>query len=711
VKGKSLKKLMRGEKGMALMIVLIIMLFGSLTITPVLTHISSELKIGQEVFEEKMDILYAADSGVEDALWQMENDQLNSDLFGGDDPEYDEYAYYSEQHTSYEWDYVLPSSINDSSVAVTFQNVWMPKDLTALDAAEARSIIEEGKLIIVGSTSGIEETEYQIKIAFYWANETERDSLRVQKIGVWLPVGFHYDDSCNLSGDCDPTSVDVEPYKSGEVVVWNFAYQPQLSVFPGGTSYPMVKTITFHFSGPEGQKPQAALSWIDTTGVGGIDYTWDADVQIYAVTSTATDSEGTQLTIDAYAATIEMRRLGAAVAGDYAAVGNTLLSHKYSSATKRDWLLRESEDTVTVADIPATATVQAAYLYWSGWIDYHFTEEYTDPWGHTYWGWGEIEELEYPEDPTQENLIALIEEAKVNRVSFGVAGAMEEFTTDQWQVAPITGVTIYEGTWFYGCFYDATDKVRQLIEDEDVGSNGSGTYIVKHADSIINVHRTGEGSDTYWFDLCDAESTTGDKTGYPLATPAHKLPYPPGERRYQDRFMAAYAGWSLVIIYSSPETKGHQLYVYDIATPGFVFTLGWHSDPDFDGDGEKGGIISGFIAPDAIVEEEYAAHLTCFVGEGDEGGSYTGDTLIVEGYSLSNSQSPEDDVWNSKSPGLAVPGVDIDTFIVAYPIIEPGKTSAEVHLPTDDDGFMLVYIILSFRSKVASGGTLSYLVR
>lgn len=704
MRGKSPKKLVRGEKGMALMLVLIIMLFGSLTIAPVLTHISSELKIGQEVFEEKMDILYAADSGVEDALWQMENDKL-AGLFAGYDP-YD--------YTTIYPPYTLPNQINGSEVKVSFQNVWIPRDIGPPGAAQARSIIEEGKLIIVGHTSGTEETEYQIQIAFYWANETERDSLRVNEIGIWLPSGFHYDDDCNLSGGCAPTSMDIVPYKSGEAVVWNFASQPQLSVFPGGTSYPMVKTITFHFSGPADQQPGAAVSWIDTTGVSGVEYTWDADVKVYAVTSTATDSGGRELAVDAYAATIELRRLGAAVSGDYSAVGNTLLSHKYGSNSYRDWLLRESEDTITVDDIPATATVQAAYLYWSGWIDYHYAEQYTSPYGGTRWRWGEIEELEYPDNPTQAELIALIDAAKVNRVSFGVAGAMTPVTTDQWQVATIPGETAYEGTWFYGCFYDATDEVRQLIEDEDVGSNGSGTYIVKHADSIINVRRAGTGSDTYYFDLCDAENPTGDKTGYPLATPAHKLPNAGPWSDYPDRFMAAYAGWSLVIIYSSPETKGHQLYVYDIATPGFVFTLGWHSDPDFDGDGEKGGIISGFIAPDAIVEEEYAARLTCFVGEGDEEneyGNYDEDYIRVEGASLSNSESPANDVWNSNSPGLAVPGVDIDTFTVAYPIIEPGQTWARVNLPTEDDGFMLVYIILSFRSKVASGGTLSYLVR
>jgi len=34
-----------------------------------------------------------------------------------------------------------------------------------------------------------------------------------------------------------------------------------------------------------------------------------------------------------------------------------------------------------------------------------------------------------------------------------------------------------------------------------------------------------------------------------------------------------------------------------------------------------------------------------------------------------------------------------------------------VDLPTEDDGFNLVYIILSFRSEIITGGTINYLIR
>jgi hypothetical protein len=54
----------------------------------------------------------------------------------------------------------------------------------------------------------------------------------------------------------------------------------------------------------------------------------------------------------------------------------------------------------------------------------------------------------------------------------------------------------------------------------------------------------------------------------------------------------AYACWSLVIIYTSPQTLGHQLYLYDKFTYSDM-----DKNVDFDGDGQPGGNITGFIVP------------------------------------------------------------------------------------------------------------------
>jgi len=678
---KMLTHLRKNESGQgALAIVIILLMLGAIILTPLLVFMSTGLKAGG-VYESKLQEFYAADAGVEDGLWRIKNDQLSG---------YDEYTY----STSYIYD--LPGEINNENVHVNITNVWIPKDITAPNNDTAKQIIEgtpgnPPKLIITGGLSGTSATAYQIKIIYNYGSEGP-NALRVEKIGIWLPPGFHYAGNCSLASDSDTAPYAVpatpQPYNSGEVVVWSFSSLALYKFPPTTSGSPMVKSFTFTFTGPYQQAPGAALSWIDTTGVGDIDYTWDADSKPYRIESTAGST-----TAEAYTIKNELRKLGAAISGEYFATGNSLIG--YSSTDKwRDRLYKESKATIGTDEdgingIPSDATVEAAFLYWTGWIDYHYYSG----------GWKEIQSLKYPANPTAENLTKLVNHtAKVDRVSFGIPGNMTDVTADKWQVEPPQGDTL-EWTWSYCCFKDVTSLVKQWIEHKDVASNAAGEYTLGHANAVINQHRP----ESYYFNFYGG----GGGTAYPLGVPA----WTTSVLRYQ----FCHAGWSLIIIYSSPETKGHQLYLYDIGNPSFHLTFAWGpggiSNPDFDGDGNPGGHISGFLTPEPIGGEDIAAKLTVFVGEGDN--FIEGDQLKVKGYAMSNAVSPSDNVWNSKSPGLAVPGVDIDTFYIEWNdgIIEPGDTSAQVDLPTQSDGFNLVYIILSFRSEITTGGTISYLIR
>jgi len=144
----------------------------------------------------------------------------------------------------------------------------------------------------------------------------------------------------------------------------------------------------------------------------------------------------------------------------------------------------------------------------------------------------------------------------------------------------------------------------------------------------------------------------------------------------------SYTGWSMIIIYASPSEEVHQFFLYD----HFLYATG-DSSHTFD--------IAGFEAP-----EEAEAALTCFVGEGDE--HYIYDYIEFNDNYLSGGVNPENNVWNGKSSGLGgepIDGVDIDTFDVSSPIINPGDTSAAVRLTTGTDHWNLVYNILGFRSE------------
>jgi len=705
----------KNESGQgALAIVLILLMLGAIIITPLLVFMDTGLKAGQ-VYESKMQEFYAADAGVEDGLWQIKYDHLDEKFSS---PDYEPYDY----DTNYS--YSLVDEVNNENVTVNITNVWIPWSpwgVSAPNPDDAKDIIESGTLIVTGEFITLDgETGYQITISYYYqADDPDGTNLNVDEIGVWLYGGFDY--IADGLGSLDNYTFSKVSHCGGKAIVWDVDSAFKL---PGDTDYPLIRTFDFQFTGPADQNPQA-VSWITTSGVVAVPLSWDADSKPYRIESTA---GGT--TAEAYVIKNELRKLGAAISGDYVAIGNSLMmpdpnNNPYDP--NQDWrsrLLKESSATITtVTDIPAGATIEGAYLHWSGWIDhfywyrqYHSWRWSADPnnWGVTQDNWTG---LVYPTNPTPDNLKQMVEtNAKVNTVNFGGGGVMQDITATQWQVWPKTNDA--PACWYYTCFYDATDLVKQLIADGDIEPNGSGTYTLGHASSVVNQVRTGDDSDshTYRFDFDDSSS---DYTGYPLGTPAHKLPR---EWGYHGRYHASYAGWSLIIIYSSPETQGHQLYLYDIKNPGFTFKESYpegasESNPDFDGDGSPGGKISGFLVPDPVDSEVNAAKITCFVGEGDDG--KTGDSFKVTGPSGTSASLPDgtgaalNDVWNSRSVGVTASGIDIDTFYVTWSshILEQGDTWAQVDIPTVGDGFTLVYIILSFRSDITTGGTVSYLIR
>ena len=66
------KRLARDEKGAALVLVLILLLISGLIIGPLLSYMGTGLITG-EVYETRTDELYAADAGVEDAIWKIQH--------------------------------------------------------------------------------------------------------------------------------------------------------------------------------------------------------------------------------------------------------------------------------------------------------------------------------------------------------------------------------------------------------------------------------------------------------------------------------------------------------------------------------------------------------------------------------------------------------------------------------------------------------------
>ena len=753
-------KLNKNEKGQTFILVSILLLLGSMLIAPLMAHMSTGVKTST-VYEKKTAALYAADAGIEDALWQIECNPLEN-LFTA--PDYDEYDYDTT------WSYNLDEQINEADVTVTIKNVWIPKDVTPLDGEIADGIIRTGKLIVTGSVH--DDLKYHIQIGYY---PGDGEDLRVETVGMWLPPGFSYvADSGNLEADpgedyySEPT---IEDYSGGEAIVWSFSslsFSSLPDVDPEHS--PMVTDINFEFNSTQPDDTPEALSWITTSGVEDIPMAWDADTKVYQITSKAADID-----IEAYSIKSELRELDSAMAGDYFAIGNTLMTAT-GDDRYRDRLFKESSATIAPEDIPSTARVKAAWLYWSGYFEagneiaifsdscanfdnwtagsdwivsssefkgHHSSDDpdryltmsaaqdlsaYTGEMVTIAWDQSEGGRLESDDslefiissdgtnwsdpitafsddNPTSRFSYTLPEEYLTTNFKMGFClgpgsfGGSDEYayiddieiimhdiqvdtvifnsneiTADEQQLQENNDRAETTGTWSYSCYYDATNLVEQLIDDEELGTNGSGTYTLGH---VISER---PGYPAYTFEVYP----TSEETGYPLGIPATGT-------TMRDQY--TYAGWSLIIIYVSPETTGHQLYLYD--------------DLTFVGSGDDLELpITGFITP----EEPEGSRLTCFVGEGDF--RYTGDYIEINGNRLSDAVNPSTNVWNSYSNALDDPnqeGIDLDTFNVSN-YIDPGDTSATVLLGSNTEIYNSVYIILSFRSITDIGGTVTYLI-
>lgn len=353
------------ECGQALIIVLVLLVLSTLMVTPLLSYMGTGLRTTSVVYEQKTNELYAADAGLVDAMWQIKYDHLGT-LFGSDIP-YHRYDY------STEWTYSLDEAVNEEGVAVSIRNVWIPKDLDVPSQAEAEEIVTSGKLMVLG---GVNETSaYRIRINYH---SEPGENLLLETVGVWLPDGFTYvPESSNLEAD------DTEPYYAvptltphagGQAVVWDMS-EIAFDAMPGvdPSENPMTTTITFEFDSRRAGRVPDAVSWITTSGVSSIPYAWDADTRIFQIRSTA----GGTL-VESFTAKIQMRELAAATSGNYFATGNSLIGGNYSPPDNYHHQLHQSTSvTIETHDgdatqgIPGDAQVEAAYLYWTGWIDWN----------------------------------------------------------------------------------------------------------------------------------------------------------------------------------------------------------------------------------------------------------------------------------------------------------------------------------------------------
>ena len=265
-----------------------------------------------------------------------------------------------------------------------------------------------------------------------------------------------------------------------------------------------------------------------------------------------------------------------------------------------------------------------------------------------------------------------------NQVYFGGGGTptvgAEEIVAD-WSESMANTVGATPEGYSYVCFKDVTALVK--------------AFSVKAPDPAIN-H---PGNAVY---------TVGG-----VAADVMSIGFTPGQPSH-----LAHAGWSMIIIYTSADTKGHSLYLYDTFMHSHT-----GENLDFDSDNQSGGTITRFLVPEPLDGEVNAAKMTVFVGEGDE--VWNGDYLQFNGTTLwdgtisdGNDEADPTNCWNGMSVGMTAEGVDVDTFYVTWAsgLLQPGHTTADIDIYTPQDEYNLIYIILAFRDETRTGGALSYLI-
>ncbi len=270
---KILNKLIKGERGQALPIVLILLLIGGLIIAPLLGYMSTGLMAGQ-LHEELMERLYAADAGVEDALYKIMTDNPLIPQILGDNQTYN------------------IGFVNDKGVDVSVVMADDAEGFVDFLLEENYSGTHEG-WSVVDSVAG--NGTYTITVSYNGSAMNKK----IDGVGAWLVGDWVCTDNSSGANDMTDdypnyTFEVVEDYGGGTAFIWGWTGGNRPVFQPGDTM-----TQSFDFT-PE-VTPSFNLSWVvgGSADIGVV--TSDEIFGIWKVIATATDNvTGEQTAVTAY---------------------------------------------------------------------------------------------------------------------------------------------------------------------------------------------------------------------------------------------------------------------------------------------------------------------------------------------------------------------------------------------------------------------------
>jgi len=250
------------EKGQALPIVLALLVLGGLTIASGLGYTATSLK-SSRLLEENVRGIYAADAGMEYALWSLANDMLP-----GTD---------------------LPDRINQTAVFIQTED----KGTYTLYLGE---LIEPGEhresLDVDGEMVWDEEAEaYKYTITVTWQFDAGTPVIHLEEVGARLPLDYSYQSESATSFDENlSTDEPDETLDALGVYLLNWELAPP---HPYVSENETVQTQTFYITGEGGQEGHYAWVVANREDVGAVG---EITGTSYRITTTARNLENNETT-------------------------------------------------------------------------------------------------------------------------------------------------------------------------------------------------------------------------------------------------------------------------------------------------------------------------------------------------------------------------------------------------------------------------------
>lgn len=249
-----LKQIISNEKGQALPLVLALLVLGGLTIAPSLSYANTSLN-SSRMLEEGVKGVYAADAGVENTLWCMENgipplQQLSENI------NQMEVAIQTEEkgiYTLYLGELILPGEHYDY-----------------LDV--------DGEMVWDG-----EAEAYEYTITVTWQPNEGMPVIHLEGVGARLPIGYSYQLG-SAASFVDNLSTD-EPDETLDGIgayMLNWELDPPLSFVSENNT---VQTQVFYINGEGSQEGDYAWVLANREDVGAVS---EITGSSYKITATAT---------------------------------------------------------------------------------------------------------------------------------------------------------------------------------------------------------------------------------------------------------------------------------------------------------------------------------------------------------------------------------------------------------------------------------------